>query len=209
MKKIYLARHGESNSNVSHVVQGPYDALTKVGVKQAEVLAERLAKLSFKNIIVSDFERAKQTVAPLIVKTNVQPIYSELLREAKRPTSLTGTPINGDDFINFDKIAQEHVSEAEWHFEDEENYYDIVERIKNLFTLIDGLEGDIVLVSHGRLAIYIVMYVLMGGKLTHDVWSSDFATFTTNNTGITVFSYKEHEKLWALTTYNDHAHFAE
>lgn len=209
MKKIYLARHGESTSNVSHVVQSPHDALTEVGVKQAEILAERLAKLSFQNLIVSDFERAKQTAAPLIKKTNLEPIYSELLREAKRPTSLAGTPIGGDGFVNFDKIAQEHFADAEWHFEDEENFYDIIERIKKLFLLINSLEGDVVLVSHGRLAIYIVMYVLMGGKLTHEVWSSDFATFTTNNTGITVFSYKEHEKLWALTTYNDHAHFAE
>ena len=209
MKKIYLARHGESTSNVSHVVQSPHDALTEVGVKQAEILAERLAKLSFKNIIVSDFERAKQTAAPLIKKTKIEPIYSELLREAKRPTSLTGTPIGGDGFVNFAKIAQEHVADAKWHFEDEENFYDIVARIKKLFLLIDSLDGDVVLVSHGRLAIYIVMYVLMGGKLTHEVWNSDFATFTTNNTGITVFSYKEHEKLWALTTYNDHAHFAE
>ena len=209
MKKIYLARHGESTSNVSHVVQSPNDALTEVGVRQAEVLAERLAKLPFQNLVVSDFERAKQTAAPLIAKTSIQPIYSELLREAKRPTSLAGTPIDGDGFMNFDKIALEHVSEDKWHFEDEENFYDIVVRIKNLFALIDSLEGDIVLVSHGRLSIYIVMYVLMGGKLTPEVWSSDFTTFTTNNTGITVFSYKDHEKLWALTTDNDHAHFAE
>lgn len=209
MKKIYLARHGESTSNVDHVVQGPHDVLTPVGVNQAKILAERLAGLQFRNLIVSDFVRTKQTVAPLLEKTTVQPIYTELLREAKRPTSLIGTPIGGEGFVNYNQLSQVHINDLDWHFEDEENYYDICERIKKLLTLIDGLEGDTVLISHGRLTIYIVMFVIMGGQLSPEMWHTDFATFTTTNTGITVLSYKEPEKLWALTTYNDHAHFAE
>ena len=209
MKKIYLARHGESTSNVSHVVQGSEDVLTAVGEKQAVVLAERLSKLSFQNLLVSDFVRTKQTVAPLLEKVTMEPVYSALLREARRPSSLVGSPISGEGFVTFDQVSKAHVLEVDWHFEDEENFHDIVARIKSLFALIDTLEGDTVLVSHGRLAIYIVMYVIMGGKLTPEVWHTDFATFTTTNTGITVFSYKETEKLWAMTTYNDHAHFAE
>ena len=209
MKKIYLARHGESTSNVSHVVQGSEDILTAVGEKQADVLAERLSKLSFQNLLVSDYVRTKQTVAPLLQKVSIEPMYSPLLREARRPCSLVGSPISGEGFASFDELSKVHVLEADWHFEDEENFHDIVARITNLFALISTLEGDTVLVSHGRLAIYIVMYVIMGGNLTPAVWQTDFATFTTTNTGITVFSYKETEKLWALTTYNDHAHFAE
>jgi 2,3-bisphosphoglycerate-dependent phosphoglycerate mutase len=209
VKRIYFVRHGESTSNVSHVVQGSEDILTAAGEKQAEVLAERLSKLPFHNLLVSDFVRTRQTVAPLLEKVSIKPVYTELLREARRPSSLVGSPINGEGFVNFDKLSRAHVLEADWRFEDEENYHDIVLRIKNLFAQIDTFEGDTVLVSHGRLAIYIMMYVIMGGKLTPDVWRTDFATFTTTNTGVTVFSYKEHEKLWAVSTYNDHAHFAE
>jgi broad specificity phosphatase PhoE len=209
MKTIYLVRHGESTSNVSNVVQSSEDVLTPAGERQAEILAERLSKLSFQNLIVSDFVRTKQTVAPLLKRINTEPKYSELLREARRPSSLVGSSLSGDGFAVYERESKTHVLDSEWHFEDEENYFDIIERIKKLFVLVDGLEGDTVLISHGRFTVYLVMYVILGGKITPDVWNTDFDTFTTTNTGITVLSYKDSKNNWALTTYNDHAHFAE
>ena len=209
MKKVYLARHGESVSNVLNVVQGSEDVLTEVGVSQAEVLAERLSKLSFQNLLVSDFVRTKQTVAPLLKKIDIEPKYTELLREGRRPSSLVGTPLNGEAFATYDQAAKAHMLDADWHYENEENFFDIVERVRNLFKLIDSLEGDTVLVTHGRFTVYVVMFVILGGKLTPDIWNADFDTFTTTNTGITVLTYKDHKNMWALTTYNDHAHFAE
>ena len=209
MKTIYLVRHGESTSNVTNVVQDAHDELTSAGIEQAKLLAERLKKIEFKNLLVSSYVRAKQTVVPLIEHTTIQPQYLDVLVEIKRPTSLVHTPIPGEGFVRYTGLAQQHIFEPGWHFEDEENYYDIVARVENFFKHIDTLEGDTVVVTHGRFMIYIVMYVLMSGKLTPEIWNTDFATFITTNTGITVLTYKDQTNLWALTTYNDHAHFAE
>lgn len=209
MKTIYLARHGESTSNVLNIVQSAEDVLTAAGESQAKVLAERLSKLSFQNLLVSDFIRTKQTVAPLLQFVDIEPTYTDLIREARRPSSLVGSPLKGEAFIAYDQASKAHILEADWHFEDEENFFDIVERVRKLFTVIDSLEGDTVLITHGRFTVYLVMFVLLGGKLTPDLWSGDFDTFTTTNTGITVLTYKDHKNIWALTTYNDHAHFAE
>lgn len=209
MKKIYLARHGESTSNVLNIVQSSEDVLTAVGESQAKVLAQRLSKLSFQNLLVSDFVRTKQTVAPLLQLVDIEPKYTDLLREGRRPSSLIGSPLHDEAFVTYDTAAKAHVLEADWHYEDEENFFDIVERVRKLFAVIEGLEGDTVLITHGRFTVYIVMYVILGGKLTPDVWSTDFDAFTTTNTGISVLTYKDHKNIWALTTYNDHAHFAE
>jgi broad specificity phosphatase PhoE len=209
MKKIYLVRHGESAANVADVIQDANSELSKRGHEQAVVLAKRLQHLPFHNLLVSDYVRARQTVAALLPLTTIVPEYTPLAREIKRPTEFIGEPRHGDAFHSFEAQAAAYASDPMWHFSDEENYYDIVARIKKLLAYIDTLEGDTLVITHGRFIISIMMYVIMKGKLSPEVWLADLATFTQANTGITVLSYKEHKEHWALTTFNDHAHFAE
>lgn len=209
MKKIYLVRHGQTSANVSDVIQDAYSELSETGKAQAAVLAERLRKLTFDHLLVSDYVRARQTADLLLPYTTVQPVYTELVREIKRPTEFIGQPRHGDEFHAFEAQAAAYASDPMWHFSDEENYYDIVARIKKLLALVDTYEGDTVIITHGRFIISVMMYVIMRGKLTPEVWLADLSTFTQENTGITVLSYKEQKQLWALTTFNDHAHFAE
>ena len=209
MKKIYFVRHGESTSNISKVVQSGKDELSQAGQAQALALVERLKHLDFQNLLVSDFVRTKQTVVPLLEYTTVEPIYTPLVRELRRPTELIGLSLHSPDFLTYTNAAREHLTEPGWHFSDEENFYDVVSRIKEFFALADSFVGDTVVVTHGRFIIFVMMYVIMGGNLSPESWKSDMDTFTTTNTGITVLSFKEPQQLWALTTYNDHAHFAE
>lgn len=209
MKKIYLVRHGESTSNITHVVQDGTDVLSELGEAQAITLCERLKHVDFENLVVSDYVRTRQTVAPLLALTAIKPVYTHLVRELRRPKELVGLPILGPEFSVYLAEANEHITDPAWHFSDEENFFDAVSRVKEFFALIDSLEGDTVVVTHGRFIIFVIMYVIMGGHLTPDAWKTDMDTFTTTNTGITVLSFKEHKNVWALTTYNDHAHFAE
>ncbi len=209
VKKIYFVRHGETVANVADIVQGHLDELTPNGHAQAEVLAQRLKQLDFKNLLVSDYVRTKQTIIPLLSVITVEPVYTPLVRELRRPSQFVGEPRHADAFHHYEHEARQHISDASWHFSDEENYYDVVDRVQKFFAYIDTLEGDTVVVSHGRFIIMTMMFVIMGGKLTPEIWDANLSTFTSTNTGITVMTYKENKKVWALTTYNDHAHFAE
>lgn len=209
MKTIYLARHGQTESNANSLVQDSTSQLSEKGLRQAEALAERLRHLSFTNLLVSDYERTKQTVAPLLPHTTVTPVYTRILRETKRPTQFIGTSLESAEYHAYLNAANEHLADPQWHFEDEENFHEVVARVQEFFAVIDSLEGDTVAISHGRFIIYIMMYTIMGGTLTPAVWLSAMHNFKTYNTGITVLEFNDTHNHWSVRTFNDHAHFAE
>lgn len=60
---LYIIRHGESQGNVGINVPDP--ELTKLGKKQAELLALRLRNIKFDAILSSPLTRAIQTATPL------------------------------------------------------------------------------------------------------------------------------------------------
>jgi probable phosphoglycerate mutase len=80
MRKLVLFRHGETDLNRDHRVQGVSDyPLNSVGIKQAEDLALRLKNQGISHIVSSDLKRAHQT-ASIVAISNVCPItiYPEL-----------------------------------------------------------------------------------------------------------------------------------
>jgi len=79
---LFIARHGETEWNVEHRLQGQRDSpLTQNGLKQAAMLAESLKPIHFDAIFSSDLLRAKRTaeIAQLERKLAVQ--TTVLLRE--------------------------------------------------------------------------------------------------------------------------------
>jgi broad specificity phosphatase PhoE len=209
MKTIYLVRHGETESNAASLVQDGTSVLSEKGIQQAKVLAERLRHLKHEHILVSDYVRTKQTIEPFLAYTSVQPVYSHLVRETKRPSVFVGTNSESDAYQAFLKLTDENIFDESWHHSDEENFYDIVARVKEFFTYIDSVEGDTIVVSHGRFITFITMYVILNGHLTPEVWLHAKYSFQPLNTGITMLRFVEKHQHWALRTFNDHAHFAE
>ncbi len=62
MLKIYLTRHGETEWNTKHRLQGKQDSnLTELGVRQAHQLAKRLENITFNAIYSSSSGRAANT----------------------------------------------------------------------------------------------------------------------------------------------------
>lgn len=209
MKKLYFVRHGETDANAAKLVQSATTVLSEKGHQQAKVLAVRLQQVSFAHLLVSDYTRTRQTVEPLLAYTDIQPVYTDLVRETKRPSQYVGIYNESPEYHRYLDEADLHIADKDWHLEDEENFYDIMDRVKRFFAYIDSLEGDTLVVSHGRFTIFLMMYVITQGKLTPELWLPSMHSFTTTNTGITVFGFKEQYKMWSLITYNDHAHFAE
>ncbi len=206
MKKVYFLRHGLTNYNQKGLVQDGSDTLTDEGIKQAYRVAERVQHLDFTHLLVSDYERAKQTAAPISELTGVTAEFSPLFREVRRPSSFYHTPKDGEEYKAFIVNAVEHYADKDWHHSDEENFYDVLSRAREAVALLERLDGDIVVVSHGMYIRFIAMYMLFQEQFSPELWRTVQYNLLTSNTGITTFKYNQS---WQLLTFNDHAHFAE
>ena len=70
--KIYVARHGETAWNAENKICGRTDLpLTERGIRQAKLLAERLADVHIDRIIASPMIRAQQTAAAVSEVTGI------------------------------------------------------------------------------------------------------------------------------------------
>lgn len=59
---IYLVRHGQTDWNIEHRIQGQTDVpLNATGRAQAVELSEKLSNFNIQKIISSDLSRAKET----------------------------------------------------------------------------------------------------------------------------------------------------
>ena len=59
---IYIIRHGQTDWNIEHRTQGHTDiALNTNGIKQAELMTQKIANLKIDSIISSDLKRAYMT----------------------------------------------------------------------------------------------------------------------------------------------------
>ena len=90
--RLYIARHGESETNVRKCWTGQLDvSLTENGLRDAKKLGERLSKLSFDKVFSSDLLRAVQTAEGAL--PGCAPERTELLREVD-VGSLAGKPLS-------------------------------------------------------------------------------------------------------------------
>lgn len=79
---IYLARHGETESNLNKIVDGHFNApLTETGKNQAKALGERLKKIKFDAVFSSDLTRAKHTAELAALESKLVVNTTHLLRE--------------------------------------------------------------------------------------------------------------------------------
>lgn len=68
MKQIFIIRHGETDNNKFHRIQGSgVDAsLNELGREQAEAIAVALEKYPIQKVVTSSLKRTKETAAPFI-----------------------------------------------------------------------------------------------------------------------------------------------
>lgn len=82
MRRIAIWRHGRTSWNAEQRFQGQTDIdLDETGIGQAKRAASMLAALPPAAIIASDLARTRQTAAPLVELTGIEPTYDEGLRE--------------------------------------------------------------------------------------------------------------------------------
>lgn len=209
-KKVYLVRHGETTYNVDGLVQDGSSTLTDLGTKQAEQVAQRVQHLDFNELVVSDYERTKQTAQPISRATGKKPIYTPLFREVRRPSEFFHTSRQTPQFKEFLDMEYTNFSnDPSWHYSDEENFEDATARAKEALSFVQSLSGDTLVVSHGHFIRHIVALVATNYDLDGSTWQKMCRSFMAVNTGITTLLYDEATNHWQILTFNDIAHFAE
>jgi broad specificity phosphatase PhoE len=82
MTELFLIRHGETTWNIRKLIQGSENpSLSELGIKQAEMLAERFASTPVDAIYASDLKRAAQTAEIIAEKKGLPVHFREGLRE--------------------------------------------------------------------------------------------------------------------------------
>lgn len=91
MVQVYLVRHGETEENVAHILQGHLPGhLTANGLQQAMQLRDALGHVHFDALLSSPLDRAVRT-ARIVNEPHARPIVTTPLLCERDWGSLTGT----------------------------------------------------------------------------------------------------------------------
>ena len=179
MGRLYLIRHGETDSNKCFRFQGQTDIeLNANGRQQAEMLAEHFKNIPLDAVYCSSLKRARQTAGPL-AKTHgleVQPV--DAIKEIA---------FGEWEGLTFDEINAKGLGQVDEFFKNPglcqvpggENFTAVAARVEPFFKeclkLMD--EKDIAVVSHGGI-IRVLLCLFLGVDL-NNIWSFSVANCST------------------------------
>lgn len=96
-KRLFLIRHGETELNKKHIIQGQIDSpLTELGIKQAYEAGEKAKDLNIDILISSDLGRTKHTAEIISKVSGIQikrfdPVFRE--RDFGKIEGMSGTDL--------------------------------------------------------------------------------------------------------------------
>lgn len=188
MLKIHFVRHGQTEWNVIKKLQGHLNSpLTEEGVRQTELLYEKLRHIDFKKIYTSPQGRAFHTARILKGEKNIEIFELEDIME------MGFGDVEG---LEKEKFKEKHPEPFMNLWTDAvkynpidfsgESFIEVEKRaIEGLKKLVKGNdEGDIMVVSHGMILKVIFGYVL--GHGLDKFWIDPVP----QNTSVTTVSFK-------------------
>jgi len=151
MANIYLLRHGETDWNREHRLQGNLDVyLNKAGLGQASALARRLENLPIQAVFTSPLGRARQTAAIVSAKRKWPVDIIDDLREIDHGV-WTG--------MRLKTIMQRHPSQfSVWQFDPDRLFLERAEQLREAYRRAARFlswilkrvpNGDVLVVGHG------------------------------------------------------------
>lgn len=149
----YFVRHGQTDWNLEHKIQGSIDIeLNESGKKQAMEMQEKLKDVHFDAIFCSPLVRAKETaeiIAELHKDTPL--IIADELRE-RNFGEFEGKHNNGD-YYGLWQYDNQSTPKGETPKELEARIYPFLDKIRNKYK-----DKDILLVAHGGIGLIIESY---------------------------------------------------
>ncbi len=152
---IYLVRHGRTDWNDKHLIQGHSDIeLNSEGIETAKKLAKEFKKIKFDCVYSSDLLRAKQTAEIVALEQKIGIQTSESLRE-RNFGNVEGKP-SQEYFSQINEVLEKLDEEIRYSYKFESNIEmesdrEVLERINKFFKKISNIHnrGNILVVSHG------------------------------------------------------------
>jgi len=205
--KVYFVRHGQTEHNVLEISQNDAVELSDEGQKQAEILAKRFSKIPIDIIFASPMQRAKQTAEIINKELKKETVYSDLLREWKRPVELEGKRRDDPMVVEVYNTINLHQDDPKWHYSDDENFIEFKSRVKKFldFLTTEVKQENVLVVSHGGTIKLITLLMAFGDMVTPEIFFGFVDTFMIYNTSITLCEKKEGGR-WSVEAFNDHSH---
>ncbi len=205
--KLIIVEHGQTEHGAQRLHQFANSELSKVGVKQAELLARRIKDSDADIIVSSKLTRAKQTAQIIAKQIKKKILYTALLNEKRRPSEIEGKSIDSKDVVSIKKEIKMHAVDKNWHYSDEENISEFRERIIKLLGYISQRrEKTVMIVSHSYVITSLVALMLLGEKdLTTERMQTISKFLDLDNTGVSE-CVQDKEGKWKLRRWNDHSH---
>lgn len=154
-KKIIIVRHGETQYNVEHRMQGWIDIpLNEAGREQAKKVGLRLISEKIDIIYSSDHKRAYSTALAIAKHHNLIPKKRKALRE-RRMGIFEGwhweDQTDPRHLLWLEREKAHSLGNYDWKTENEESMVDHFLRVKKYIDKIEDLHSDqnILIVSHG------------------------------------------------------------
>ena len=154
---LYFTRHGESEWNLIHRVQGRHDSpLTERGVRMAQQLRKRINGLPFTRCYTSPLGRAMQTAAILTEGTGIIPIPDQRICEV----DLGEMEDQIMEELPPDVLHAFYHEPQNYRPEGGEGYPAAFERVSSLMRELETEDGCVLLVAHALILRLIRLYLL-------------------------------------------------
>lgn len=153
--KLTIVRHGETIENKNKTVQGQLPGqLTKLGIKQAQLVSERLKNHVFDKVYASDLQRVKDTTKEIVKHhPGIEVIYDKRLREWGRGIYEGGPRENfkqaiidsGLDFLDFKPEGGESIKETHSRVNE---FLEYLKKKENGKKILLVTHGGVITLSH-------------------------------------------------------------
>lgn len=210
LKNIYFIRHGESENNAKSVRQGPLGKLSELGKKQAAFVGERFKQIPIDVILVSPFERTRET-ANIINEHIHKPLeLCDLLTERKNPSEIINKSADDPEVAKIINTIDKSFHDSNLRYSDEENFDDLRERAKKLLYFLQNRpEKNIMCVTHAIFLRLVALYIEYGDNIdSHELVRLSFLN-PVHNGSLTLCQWDESEAEnehfgWKLTVWDDY-----
>lgn len=210
-KQVYLVRHGQSESNLDRIMRGAEAQLSDRGRAQAELVAERVARLGVDALIASPFIRTLDTARAIAQSTGLTIEEEQLFREWGEP-SLFMNRHEDDPLLVEARHAIHGKTDPHYRHTDEETFAELRQRAEaGLKLLEEHPSSKICVVSHFGIMQMIAAVILLDSALTPAMMTRLYHRLRHTNTGITHIKYapgaEDPALIWQVVTWNDQSHF--
>lgn len=182
--------------------------LTAHGMEQANFVAERFASIPFDIVLTSTMERAMETGKAIAERSGAPIEHHAIFSEFSRPSECNDKSFHDPIVREINTKRWEHIHDKDWHYSDEENFFDLKDRAQQALGLLAKRPEDtIVVATHGTFLKTCTCLIIAGETFTSDMFVHIRLSMKTRNTGITVAEYDDAD--WKLLAWNDHAHLGD